>query len=489
MPTETRKRAPSMAARKQEQALKPAPLKPAAEEKPVKKAKASAKKPKKEKKVSRKEQMRRDYSPERLPATFSRVLSATMKDAQHKYNDPTICVASEASIKVIGVPLPALSIEYVLQNTVWPLERVVQVVGREGTCKSFFTFEVCRWFRRLGGGGILFENETKYSPEAAMSILGYDSEVLGYTPCENLEDWQSKMQWFIQQTKTNMLGNSKEPGPGKVYPVLYILDSLMGKLSAESMQNIETVGHVSRSHPLEALKITPYLKAIPTRMRRWPMAMICTNHLKKGQASTGGQPERKKAGGVQLDFQETFELQLNRCMKFHIQTARYNGVHLEMKCYKNSLGDTGRKLLIDVHWWNEPDPQTGRMRQQTRWQWHAATTRLLVNMSGGIGEQVRALVDLKKGKGDTITSRKLGCPVKPISFHEAGLLINKDKELKNELRKLLGIKVRKTFQSGVDYEKQLNLAKIPQLEPPSDEPLEGDEAAPPSARSNERDDD
>lgn len=445
-------------------------------------AKPAAKKPGKTKKLSRAEQLRQDYSPGKLPATFSRVLATTMADAQIKYQDPTICVASEASIKVIGVPLPALSMEYVIQNTVWPLERVAQIVGREGTCKSFFTFEVCRWFRRLGGGGILFENETKYSPEAAMSILGYDSEVLGYTPCENLEDWQSKMQWFIQQTKHNMIGTKKEKGPGKVYPVVYILDSLMGKLSAESMQNIETTGHVSRAHPLEALKITPFLKAIPSRIRRWPMALICTNHLKKGQASTGGQPERTKAGGVQLNFQETFELQLNRCKQFHISTAKYDGVHLEMKCYKNSLGNTGRKLFVDVHWWDEPDPKTGRMVQQTRWQWHAATTRLILNMPGSLGERLRTVVDLKKCPGDNVKSRALGATKNPISFHEAGLRINKNKAMKNELRKLLGIKIRKTFESGVDYEKQLKLAKLPKLVSPDEEVSEPEVSQPPSSK-------
>ncbi len=470
--TATRVRPPSMADRNKAKAAKtaaaPTAKAPAANEKvipmiPAKVALAALapkKKPaKKPKKISHAERVRQDYAPDKLPGTVSRVLAATMKAAQAKYHDPTICVATEAAIKVIGVPLPSLAMEYIIQNTVWPCERVAQIVGREGTCKSFLTFEIARWFHKLGGGAYLFENESKYSPEAAMSVLGYDEEVLGYIPCDNLEDWQAKMQFFVAETKKNMKGPSKkEKGPGKVYPMLYILDSLMGKLSAESMQAIETDGFAKRMHPLEAMKVTSFLKTAPSLLQRWPFALVVTNHLKKKTSTSGGPPERSKAGGVHIDFQETFELQLNRCAKFHIKTTKYEGVALEMRCYKNSLGTTGRRMLVDVHWWNAPDPKTGRMRQITKWQWHAATTRLLLGMqTGELGEPIKAVCDLRKGTGNCVYSKKLKAIKKPISFHEAGLRIHKDKEMKRKLRNLLGIKTRKVFQKSVDYDQQLKI--------------------------------
>lgn len=392
----------------------------------------------------------------------SAMLQESILVARKDYGDNNICAAGEASRIVIGLPLPSLSLEYLIQNTVWPLSRFTQVVGKTGTCKSAFCFELVRWFKESAGLAYLLENETRYSPDLALSIIGYpksaDDEVLAHLPCDSVDDWQSKLQSMTKWCQDQML--KKEIG--RKFPVLFIVDSLMGKLSKESQGNIEKAGNADRAFPHEALMINSFLKKYPQDIEEWPMCLVATNHLKPKKSEHGPQMERHKAGGATPDFQETFEIEMSVAGNSRIslvdeEAFEIGGKKLILACKKNSLGETDRKIQAEVRWVHREDPETGEYRQQTKWDWPAATVHLLASFDKGHKqERIKEIVEFG-GNGNKWYSKTFGIPsADPVSAHDLGVLIEGDLKIKQALRRLFGIKERKIFQPGVDYLKQLN---------------------------------
>lgn len=420
--------------------------------------------------LSKKAQHAAHWSEGNMGRATGMFLEQTMAAMRAEYNDPNIAVVGEAGRIVIGIPLPSIAIEYLLQNTVFPLSRIIQLVGTEGTFKSALTFEVARWFRqRAHGVSVLWENESKFSPDFASSIIGWDDpQALGHVECNSLENWQSKMQFWLQQARTMMDGTKENPGSGRTWPALGILDSLMGKLSEDTIKEIEKTGHAERRYALEAMKITDFLKKIPSDIVSYPISLITVNHLKKSKDERG-LPIRNKSGGKQISFQETYELEMSKAFnsKFKIAanekrgTPTITGRRLNIACYKNSLGETDRDIDVDIMWWSEPDPETGRMRQISVWDWFGANVKLLLGMEGGEKKRIDDIVDLHRvappGQQVKVWSDALGIKQKePVEFHVAGEKIQKNKEIRNALRREFGIKPRKRFQTGVDYRVQLD---------------------------------
>ena len=55
-----------------------------------------------------------------------------------------ISIGLESEALLVGLPLPALCLRYLFQSTVFPLSRIIQITGQEGSCKSAFQFEMMR---------------------------------------------------------------------------------------------------------------------------------------------------------------------------------------------------------------------------------------------------------------------------------------------------------------------------------------------------------
>jgi hypothetical protein len=426
------------------------PDKAVKEQKPA--AKAAPAKPKK-----------RVQTPTDALAAIGHVRSAMLQQsiamARKEFNDKNICAAGDANKIVVGLPLPCLAFEFLIQNEVWPLGRFTQIVGKHGTCKSALTFEMARWFKMAQGMIYLFENETKYSPDYALSIIGYpdkpEDEVLVHIACQSVDDWQEKLQSMTAFCQKQML--QKEIG--KKLPVMFIVDSLMGKLAVESQNKIEKEGHAGRSHPLEAMMINSFLKKYPQDIEEWPMCLVATNHLKPTK-NDQGMEERKIAGGAAPGFQETFELEMGRDASAKInlideENFEMGGLKLVIKCKKNSLGETDRKIKAQIKWVQREDEETGEFRQYTEWDWPTATVALLDSYDAGRRERINEICHIG-GSGNKYYSKTFGIPSSdPITPHELGKLIENDPVVKNKLRKLFGIKPRKVFQPGVSYDAQL----------------------------------
>ena len=387
---------------------------------------------------------------------------------QTKNGHPNTLVAGQSAS--IGIPAP-FAFQFVTMNSTLPLGRIIQLVGIEGTNKSSLAFEFVRWFKCAGGYGVLHETEDKYSDRMACSLIGYpatpDDWVLGVVQCESTEDWQSKISTTIEDYVQKLTVKAKKGDPkppGCVIPVMLLLDSLMGKLSNESQARIETQGHGSRKHPDEALIISQWLKALTKRLTKLPMTLTCINHLKPQKAEQGHHIERRKSGGREIGFSESFELQLDKIKAISKEETDGNafergGNTLRLTCYKNSLGETKRSCMVDIICEHRHVEELGRTRQYSWWDWNKASIDLLMSYKGARRDKINEIVDLHDGKNAQMAwSKTLGCnqAKDQITRTELGKRLEENEEVKGELRSLLGIESNQVFRVGVDYTKQLN---------------------------------
>lgn len=420
-----------------------------------------AKKKPKTKKLTKSELHRRQWSGDNLAKASGSVMTASMNALKTLHPADAITPISNADTLVIGVPVPSFAVEYLIQNTCWPLERVSQVVGIHGTSKSGFTTEFGRWVRRFCSGiGTLFETESKFSADWAMSILGWDDpNAMGLVPCDSVNDWQGKLQWMINYVKRSMTGTKQEPGSGRVYPWLGVVDSVMGKASQETQDNIEKKGFAGRARPEEARMITGFLRKLPRDLTGWPFHVMVVNHLKPDKDQTTGAIIRNKSGGRGLDFMETFEIEFSAQQNKRIRLKNREGTRLFMSCKKNSLGVTDRKIPIEVTWTTEDvyDAAIGQEahRQVTTWDWFGASIKLLTMLpvlDEAKASAVKAICNIQTREGK-VTCKELGIK-EPVSFTDAGMVLQETPAVLWELRKLFGVKIREAFKPGVDYRTQ-----------------------------------
>lgn len=382
--------------------------------------------------------------------TLDHYFSGQIAVARAKFGNNAVMAGSETDNLVIGIPCPALAFEYLITQDIFPLGLVIHLNGLPGSLKSALLYEFFRWFRLARGGAILMENETKYSPDLARSIMGYDDYEIGLilNRCESVEDWQDYLTYWVKQQKLDLVGTKKDPGPGRTIPIIFGVDSIMGKVSWETQEKILGEGHAGRSFPVEALSITNYLKTIPHQLDLWPFALVLNNHLKLGKDEKTHREIRRTGGGAQINFQEAWELE-TRVSKQQISSADWNGVQIRITCVKNSFGDTHRRIVARMLWWEEENKDTGRWEQATVWDWDWATVHMLTNIEGREKAKLKAAgFHIEATKTSDVDnrawSRSLGMTKseQAVSWSELGAQIRVNKDLMVILRRALGIKTR-----------------------------------------------
>ena len=75
----------------------------------------------------------------------------------------------------IGVPIPSIALQWVLNTNVLPLSRMLEFGGAPECCKSTFLYEVIRWFLDAGGHAVLFETEAKDNSQLRHGVFHNDS--------------------------------------------------------------------------------------------------------------------------------------------------------------------------------------------------------------------------------------------------------------------------------------------------------------------------
>lgn len=387
--------------------------------------------------------------------TVSAMMQALVGQSRTKSGNSGVMMADEADKLIVGIPCPAPSFEFLIQQDCFPLGFIVQLVGKWGSLKSALLYEIFRWFARLDGGALLNENETKFSPDLCASIMGYRNPgecPLVLNRCQSVEDWQEGNTKWIADIKKLLTGTKEEPGPGRTVPFVFGTDSIMGKLSRMIQEKVQAQGSSGLNRPVEANIITSYIKSLPQEIDGWPFAVVLVNHLKMRRQEDGTE-ERGKAGGVGVDFQETLELE-TRVVRSKLEAEDFDGVQVEIKCVKNSIGITGRKIQTRMLWWAEDDPETGEPVQRTVFDWDWSTVHTLSNLKGPVARRLKDLgfhleVTKKSDVENAAWSRTLGIPKSdPQPWHVVGRALREDPAALDLYRRALMIKRRAWLQGA-----------------------------------------
>lgn len=397
---------------------------------------------------------RKKASLQELSVSLDDCLLTIIKDAKERFGEEKIFTGRESEARLVGIYMPALSLRYLYQSNITPLSRMEQITGTQESCKTAFLIEKYRWIRCNGGKSYHIENESKDSDALRMSIMNYDYNAVELFISESLEEWQQYLTFLLgdKTLKAMLKGTKERPGPGKTVPLGFGVDSLTAKASREIQTKMEESGFADRVHPIDAMKLSTYLKYMPQKLVGWPFWLGCTNHLKPTKGATGA-IDYHTPGGYSIKFQETFEVRMQRIADID---SGDNGSLIKFVTQKNSLGP-GRKTITAAFRWFF-DRETGR--QHSYWDWHSATIDLLDKglKTGALRSACMNVVDIrtKVSGGKKVWSKVLDIPESDaVPYSVAGAMLETKPELIKELHKILGVREYSIFKPGVDYSQQL----------------------------------
>jgi len=421
-------------------------------------AKKKASRKKGTRKKSRRKQWQ-DRPVEMLDNTF-RELRA---QGQKELNRDDIQVGTEAEQIHVGLPLPALSLRILFQSTVWPLSRICQIVGPEGSGKSAFLYEVYRWHCAYGGGAVHVETENKDSPVLRHAILEHNPVWIAHTlyvPCNWLESWQDACTHYLRSFKELM---DNPNGPGKVLPTCIGVDSITAVAPKLEKDEVDEIGHAVRGYPVLANLITRYMRTHSTEHRNYPITIAGVNHVKPAQSSSGGGGKGTvRPGGDQVNYMATHIVEMKRVHQgYDIDLGDKSGLRLTLKSGKNSLGPSRQAITAEFIWWRDVNPHTGELTWLYRWDWETASIEALFAVGRKRKSDFNRIMDIvdlhpvtKGGGGDSrrVWSRELGIPESsPATWREAGALLETRPDVLRQLYGELGVREGYYFQPGLDY--------------------------------------
>jgi len=382
----------------------------------------------------------------------------------HKKYGDKVLTSSQLRKLVVGVPCPALAMQYLLQRSCFPVQQCYLLVGPPGARKSSLLFEFYRWFFSFNGYGVLHEAEDKFNPtQWAALVRGKDANRFVLNRCGSIEAWQSGINDWFGYFRKAFTGTKEAPGPGACVPVLQGVDSVSGKNSEETNAKVFEQGFVGRQFADGALLINHWIKAAPEMMRDWPFALVLVNHV-KNRKGADGEEIRGKQGGLSMDFQAGFEIQVERRRK--LTSENFDGVCIQLTTYKNSFGidsqkTAWRRVLTRVLYWTEPDPSApDGWVARTAFDWDWATVHLLSTIDGKPKAKLKEAgfhldTPLTSDIECTAWSKNFGMEKDDaVSWSDMGAMIRRSPEAMALIRPALGIEVTEIVQA--DYAGQLD---------------------------------
>lgn len=378
-------------------------------------------------------------------------VDAALSAAENDFGTVRCYVAADHDARQIVLPIPPLCLQWLIESNGWPLGRVTQSGGKYGTHKSSFIFQLISWFLEAGGFVALVDTEYKTSGTLMRSIIPaqyFDKSdprhkrflLLNAT---TINEWQKLL--IDQYTKLNELVSKTHKKPS--FPILWVVDSMMGAGSAEGLEHIRAEGDApGRTFSDAPLLINQYMKSFPNTLLGWPITMHMSHHEKPAIGSTGV----TRQGGHAPDFYATLDIQFKRggvtamgkALEFDKADMQAKSMTLEIR--KSSMGsDVGKKLPVAFCWRFENN------KQISWWDWDGATGMLLLDNATALADIMDIHSPAKTG-GVTLWSHALGVPEsKPIPAAEFGRIVETH-ELRPRIAEALHIQQHPVFNGSME---------------------------------------
>jgi len=389
-------------------------------------------------------------------------------DAQARHDEHPVITevlqgSDEDNEPLIGLPLPALSARYLFQANIFPLSRFVQLRGEFSAGKSALLIEIMRWFHVYGGGAIMIDTENKGSPTMMAGLFQHNEQYMSRTrvvTAATVEEWQKKYMGFCQALHKQL------DAADKSIPVCIGLDSISAVEVERRVDKVADEGHAAAGHPYLARNLSDFMRTalVPT-LRRYPIALVGTNHLKEDIGGSGfGPPKKYAPGGAALDYYATMILDMSKASSKDLIAGRTEGQAVRIVASKNNLGAKDRKIVVNLLWYNEiavgrdaEGNETYKNKQYHYWDWHTATARLLVDLQNASAKLppgmdpklpglIRQVCDLeykhgtKNSETPLVYSTALGISKSDaVSEVEASIILEGNKKVVGMLHGILGV--------------------------------------------------
>lgn len=352
----------------------------------------------------------------------------------------------------LALPLPSLSLRYLLQYEGFPLGCFVLIIGEKASFKSNLSCFLAKLHNDLSGYTIIFDTEGGSAPLAS-AILHKQFLI---EDCPFLENWQVKLVKY-----SNKL--SEAVANGKVYPVCFIIDSIAGGESLKTGEKIEEEGLSVAAYPTEARLLSAFIRHKSKILLTNPFTIIGTNHVKKVLNPTTGSEEEYFPGGKSLMYHAHIALRVRKTKKPELLNDAYR-FEIQISVEKNRIGP--ERLCIHV-----PVTIKGGDVPEVKLGWHQSTTDLLCEGTGfairtkdKILNKIKEIVNIESRSGGCKGTLYF-CPAiginreNAVSAEEMGMAIEEQKEILKALYKLLMIRSAPMFMPGENYLKQIEKAK------------------------------
>ena len=357
-----------------------------------------------------------------------------------------ICLASDLSERVWGLPCDHISYRWLTDQNCYPMSRIVGVAGQKESCKSAFAMSLAKVFMEQGGICIYVDTENKKSPSLYRAVVGADNtrktiEYVAFTT----EEWQEQLLDSVKFA-------AEDPSMKDV-PVMFIIDSLGGVDTKETDARIEKEGGVNPRNTGGMIKCkshNEFFRHINKHLYLKPYTLVYINHLSDDPMSPI-QGAKKKPGGTGQDYHAVLDLWFSvvKSTPVYKATRGFTEKILKVLTNKNSMGASKRHVEIPYRWTN--DAETGQI-DNCWFDWDAATAMLLTD-DGPTAVKPR----LKHILTVTVNANKYSCKeleLVGVTDSELGAAVRNKVELRERISDALGINRIKIYPK-LDIDKSI----------------------------------
>jgi len=309
--------------------------------------------------------------------------------------------------------------------------KIIGLAGKPASCKSADLFDIMRMCIHAGGIAHLIETEHKLNMHFLNSIIGHNNkERIRIDMAETVQEAQD----FI----TDAINYYKDNCPDRDMPFVIGVDSLAGATTVDIKEDIKKEGHASKAYPEAALLWSNYFKALSSDLIGLPVIIVFTNHLKDKIDSKGPAKVNTKSGGISQDFHAAQYIYMSKIKD--IELVSREGKLISMKVQKCGLGPANRKIEVPVLWDFDKIDKSDNPVQNTKWDWHAATARLLVNKK--LVNRIANVSDVTCN-ANRYSSKRLG--LIRVDDTKLGEAVFNNKEYMKDLQKACGFRNWQVF--------------------------------------------